>query len=323
MDAAEIPGVVRDVHSPVMDGREAAKLRATVGGRERVLCCHRAVYSGRFPANSLAAVQECVEAGVPRFEIDVRFLRDDSMLIFHDSRLDDETTGSGPVDALDRAEASRLRHRGAGSHGLCFLEDVAEAAKRGASTVQVDLKLMRPMSGARLAALTAALAPIRELALIGSQAHWNLRPLATAGFRVALDPTLHWHYRPGRDPSLTPGRMGVHGLWDDAPLAHIRHASARDYVRSRVDDLGALLPAAVEWMVDIDTIEHVATLGTNLGDALRERGIELAAWTLRDRGPETLPILARMFDLGAATVIADDLDVVAGAMASLADQGRV
>jgi hypothetical protein len=111
---------------------------------------------------------------------------------------------------------------------------------------------------------------------------------------------------------LTPRRLGVHGLWDDAPLAHIPHASAAEYTARRIDDLVGLVPGAVEWMVDITTIRHLAAIGCVLGQELAGHGIELAAWTMRDRGePQTSATLRELLDLGAATIIADDAPVIA------------
>ena len=124
-------------------------LRLDAWGRKRVICCHRATLSGRFPPNSLAAIAECVEARVPRLEIDVRFLRDDAMLIFHDSLLDHETTGAGRVDALDGEAARALRYRWDGEHGVCSLDEVADVMRGGDTLLQVDLKLMRPISRGR------------------------------------------------------------------------------------------------------------------------------------------------------------------------------
>ena len=147
--------------------------------------------------------------------------------------------------------------------------------------------------------------------LIGTQAHWNLAPFARRGFPVAFDPTLQWHYAPDRPLELTPRQLGVHGLWDDAPLAQIPHASAADYTASRISDLVGLVPQAVEWMVDIATIRHLASIGCVLGDELAARGIELAAWTLRDRGePQTSATLREMLRLGATTIISDDAPVI-------------
>lgn len=291
----------------------------TVAGQRRVICCHRATLSGQFPPNSLAAVAECVAAGVPRLEIDVRFLIDDRMLILHGSDLGRETTGTGVAESIDSAAAKALCYRAPGNHSLCFMEDVVDAVRGHQTLLQVDLQVTRPIGPARERLLAEALEPVRDHVLIGSQAHWNLRGLAARGFRVALDPERHWHFEPGRDPAdVPPARIGIHGLWDDAPLAHIPNVSTNEYFVQRLQDLVGLLPEAVEWMVDIPTVRRMGELGFPLGEHLRGHGIELAAWTLRDRGPETSTILAELFALGVTTVIADDAPVVAGYAAALA-----
>lgn len=310
-NAIYTPGVP-DVPAP------AHPLTVCVDGAKRTICCHRATLSGRFAPNSLEAVAECVEAGVPRLEIDVRFLADDSMLIFHDYLLERGTTSSGRVDELTGESARGLHYAFAGEPALCFLQDVVAAMESGSTLLQVDLKLMRPISGARAAQLARTLAPLEGRVLVGSQAHWNLRPLAQLGLPVAFDPTLQWH-GPGLHPRpAEPSHQGVHGLWDDSPLAWLRHASGREYAEARIADISGLLPQAAEWMVDIDTIDHIAALGVSLGKALAERGIALAGWTLRDRGhEETSARLRALFNAGAVTVIAEDAPVVAGYAAAL------
>ena len=292
-----------------------ANIQPLLSGRRRTFCCHRATLSGGLPPNSLAAVRECVAAGVPRLEIDVRFLVDDAMVIFHDSDLATETTGTGRIEALDEPAVRRLRLNEHRDVGLCFLEDVVDAMRGSQTLLQVDLKLMRPLSASRERRLREALVPLGEGVLTGSQAHWNLRPLAAAGLRVAFDPSLQWRYDPHRTvgDGLTPARLGVHGLWDDAPIAHIRHVAPRDYVLTRVDDLVGLLPSAVEWMVDIATLIRIEQLGLALGDELEARGIALAAWTMADQGPErSVALLQRLFAIGATTVITDHSLVIAG-----------
>lgn len=293
-------------------------LAPVVDGRQRVLCCHRATLSGKFAPNSLAAVDECVRVAVPRLEIDLRFLADDAMLIFHDAQLSDETTGRGPVDSLDREAARALHYLKDVSSTLCFLEDVVDVMQGGSTLLQVDLKLMRPISAARLAALARVLEPMKDRVLIGSQAHWNLRGLARRGFRVALDPTLQWNFDPGRGPDYYPGAMGVYGMWDDSPVAHNRHFSPREYFECRTDDIRGLLPEAEEWMVDILTIRHMAKLSFDLGEALAARGTNLAAWTLHDLGEaDTLSVADGLFASGVTTVITDDALQVAAYLEAL------
>ena len=140
---------------------------------------------------------------------------------------------------------------------------------------------MRPISEQRLKALSAALQPLGKRGLVGSRAHWNLRPLAALGHRVAFDPTMQWHFSPTREHGYYPIKMGVQGMWDDAPIAHNRKFSPRQYFETRTRDILGLLPEAVEWMVDIGTLRHMAGLGFALGDELAARGVELAAWSWR------------------------------------------
>lgn len=248
---------------------------------------------------------------MPRLEIDVRFLADDSMVIFHDADVDSATTGSGRLDQMDWSEAARLRYKKDTSVGLCRLGDVVDAIRIGRTILQVDLKLMRPLSTARRNALVSALEPLGAQVLVGSQAHWNLRRLGD--LRVALDPTLQWHYSPERRAGLVPARLGIHGLWDDAPIAAIPHTSTSEYFDARIADLVGLLPEAVEWMVDIETLRYLAREGCLLGEELHARAIELAAWTMPDAGAEaSATLLMELFALGADTVITDDAAVLGG-----------
>lgn len=293
-------------------------LAPIVAGLPRVFCCHKATLSGRFPPNSLPAVAECVDQHVPRLEIDVRFTADDRMLIFHDPTLDHDTTGSGRVDGLTAAAVGDIRFRDSESVPLCFLEDVVDVMRGSETLLQVDLKLRRP-SARRIEALASALQPIRDQVMVGSQAHWNLRALPERGITVAFDPTLQWQYAPARSSEhALPFRRGLHGLWDDAPIAHVRNVDVADYCAVRIADIAALLPPAREWMVDIATILYLKSLGVNLGSELAGRGIELAAWTMPDEGPRaSSEMLRSLFSTGVATVITDHAAKIAEYAAAL------
>lgn len=284
------------------------RLSPIIAGRRRVFCCHSATLSTNFAPNSLAAVRECVDAGVPRLEIDVQFLADDGMLIFHDGSFE-LPGGSRPrIADSTRAQAADVRHTDGSA--LCYLEDVVLALQGSPTVLQVDLKLSRPITARRAELLEAALQPISGHVLAGSQAHWNLRALKSVP--IALDPTLHWVYSKA-SPGI-PRNLGIHGLWDDSPIASNGRFSARQYLEVRVDDLLALLPNAVEWMVDIETLFKIEDLGMRLGDHLRERGVALAAWTLRENRPERAETLRRLFSLGAETIITDIPEAAAAAV---------
>lgn len=269
-----------------------------------MLCCHSASLSGRFPPNSLAAVAECIEASVPRLEVDVRFLADDAIATFHDGGLELPGRGRRELSEITRDDLSHWRYPWpSGPHGICFLEDVVDLVRGSNTLLQVDLKLVRPISAARASILSATLSSVREQVLVGSQAHWNLRRLTS--LPIAFDPTLHWHYAPEHPLEDTPRTRGVHGMWDDAPLAANHHASAEEYAFARIADLRALLPRATEWMVDLGTVRHLGSLGISLGEVLEKDGCELAAWTLRETTPGRVRTLTEMFRLGATTVITD------------------
>lgn len=272
------------------------------GGRCRTFCCHSATFSGRWAPNSLEAVRECVEAGAPRIEIDVRFMADDAMVALHDDALETATTGCGRVSQLSRRAIEGVAH--APREGrLAFLEDVVAAVAGSDTFLQVDLKLMRPIGEARAAALQGALKPLGSNVIVGSQAHWNLRALERVP--VAFDPARHIRFGPAERPEHAPVTLGVHGFWDDSPFATNPRWGAVEYLRARIDDLGCLAPRAVEWMVDIPTVLRMGDLGIALGDELHARGRELAAWTVRQDFPERGVRLPRLFELGVDTVITD------------------
>ena len=225
------------------------------------------------------------------------------MLVFHDAALDDVTTGYGRVADMERGDIRGIRYNSGEREGICFLEDVVERLAGTRTMLQVDLKLMTPISDARAGALTTALHPMGYNIVVGSQAHWNLRRLR--GVPVAFDPTLHWHHSPQRPAESFPRSLGIHGLWDDSPLALSQQVTAEEYLEARVLDLRALVPEAVEWMVDIPTIHHLGALGMSLGDRLGADGCALAAWTLREGTPARRQCLESLFALGAETVITD------------------
>ncbi|MFN0096768.1 MAG: glycerophosphodiester phosphodiesterase [Dehalococcoidia bacterium] len=277
-----------------------------VAGRARTFCAHRASLDHPFAPNSLAAVKACVAEGAPRVEIDVRFLADDAMLVFHDRDLDDETTGAGPVANACREGLAGVRYRH-GGEPLAYLEDVVAAVAGSATLLQVDLKGLAPYTPRQNRHLIEVLTPLGDQVLAGSQAHWNVRSLANAGIPTALDPTLHWHFAPERERAgLSPATLGRHGLWDDSPLAHLPGLGPTEYLEARIADLVALVPA-IEWMVDYRTLLFMEANGLRLGERLRQDGVRLAAWTVHDEGPDaTRSLLGKLFEIGAEVVITDD-----------------
>lgn len=306
MKSAQRPRAIDDVFRPTWDGYR------------RTIACHKADLDGTHAPNSVAAVQACVAAGAPRVELDLRFLADGVMVAFHDAELQHDSTGRGNVEAADLGALEPLRYLGFPETPIARFAELVDAVRGSRTVLQVDLKALRPLDGAQLDALDAVLRPVADHCIVGTPAHWNLAPIAARGFRVAFDPTRHWHYWPGRpaDRGYLPALEGLHGLWDDSPLAHVPGVEDRDYVASRMNDLMGIAPAAAEWMMDMHTLRHLLAMGFPMGHLLHERGIELAAWTVQDRGEATTTARVReLFDLGADTIIADRAVTIAGYLA--------
>lgn len=285
----------------------AASLRPAWDGVTRTIACHSADLDGTHVPNSLPAIEACVAAGAPRVEVDLRFLADDTMVVFHDSTLEPLAQGTGELGTLTFEDVVNVRYAQPPSPPLARFEQVVDAVRTSETCLQVDLKLPVPFTRRRVDVLCEALEPLRDRAIVGSQNGANLMPLAERGFKVAFDPTQHWHYWPGRPHGLelSPRRLGMHGLWDDASIAHDPAVPGIAYVNARIRDLVALVPHAAEWMVDLHTLRHLLGIGVPLGHALAEQGIDLAAWTIEDRGPATTRArITELFDLGATTIIA-------------------
>lgn len=283
-----------------------------ISGARRVFCCHKSVLSGTKVPNSLEAVAECAAANVPRLEIDVQFLADDSMLIYHDNYMERESTGSGAISALTRESARQLRYLQDETVAIPFLEEVVDLLRDCDSVLQVDLKLSTPWTASRLDTFLQALKPLGERALVGSQAYWNVRPLQGHGPQLAIDPTWQWNVIGPLEDGVGAARKGTWGAWDDAPVAHLAGVSSGDYVRARIDDIIGLLPGASEWMVDWRTILHLSGLGEPLGALLAEHGVSLTAWTLRNPDESvTRPLLHELFACGVTTIITDNAPLLA------------
>lgn len=299
-------------------------LAPVVDGRRRVICCHRANLTGESPPNSLPAIDACIRARAPRIEVDVRFLADDEILVFHDERFELETTLSGAVHEYTSDDAREARFKTDETVGIPFLAEVVEILADVDTVLQVDLKPMQRLTDAQHAALREQLLPLGERALIGSQAWWNVRRFHPREFSLALDPSLQWHYRSARAEEIAevteaerrlrgyvPVRRGHAGLLDDSPLA-LHDWAGEHYFEERLLDIAGLVPGASEWMVDYGTVRYLFAQGFALGAALAERGIELAAWTVHDEGAEKTPALLRtLFDAGVTTIITDQPRAIA------------
>ena len=64
--------------------------------------------SAHAPENTLAAFRRAIEDGADAIELDVRLSKDGEVVVFHDSRLERKTDGSGPVRDATLGELKKL-----------------------------------------------------------------------------------------------------------------------------------------------------------------------------------------------------------------------
>lgn len=100
-----------------------------VGAGRANAFAHRGDRAGFPPGNRASAFERAVEVGFDHIETDAHVTRDGRIVLFHDDRLDGETTGTGEVHDHDWSTLSELRYRAGDNvcdEGLMLLEDALE-----------------------------------------------------------------------------------------------------------------------------------------------------------------------------------------------------
>ena len=99
------------------------------------LVAHRG-YAGKFPENTLAAVQGALDAGAHWIEIDVQLTQDGEVVLFHDRTLDRACGIAGTIHELTLSELRNCRVREQGRFGdqyrdepIVTLREVAEVLR--------------------------------------------------------------------------------------------------------------------------------------------------------------------------------------------------
>ena len=90
-----------------MDWKE---FRATYAADRPMIVAHRGVPLVE-PENTLASFQRALDQGADALETDLRFTRDNVLVLHHDATLERMTDGAGPVRARTLAELKQLRTR--------------------------------------------------------------------------------------------------------------------------------------------------------------------------------------------------------------------
>lgn len=91
------------------------------------------------PENTLAAIDEAVEAGAHIVELDVRQTADGELIMMHDRRVDRTTTGTGAVDSLTWVEIRELPLTHQGVPTVHRTPTLREALLHARDRIMVDL----------------------------------------------------------------------------------------------------------------------------------------------------------------------------------------
>ena len=273
-----------------------------VGDRIVELKVHRCVWSGTHSENSPLAMAECASERVMRTEIDVRALRDDEFVVFHDDRFEHVTDAHGLVREATAVEATRPRFED-GSHPLLFSEAIQLiAANEYPLRVELDLKDLAPYTRSQAEALVRAVQPLKERAHFSTPADWNLRRL------LAVDPMLLVSLNPHcyidtelEDEVRLP--LGAYGYRDAHPLAKERVTTTADYLRDRFGGIMRLVPGISEAHLRVGMLERILDDGVgDVAEIFHALGTKLDVWTLDAGTPGWEDRLARILAAGVDIV---------------------
>ncbi len=208
----------------------------------------------RYTENSRNAFRDAANAGVLRWETDVRWTADAVPVLMHDDTIDRTTTGTGPVAALTLAELRA--HRLDSGEPVPTLAELMNDAEVDGATVYVEPKVdPTPAEWASLWAAVDAAAMRTSIVLI------SFTPAVVAESK-ALDPSVPTGlieptgYRPVTD--LTP--LGI--TW------YVKHHWA--VTAARLDEWSGPLQVAA-WTVDLP--EDWARMNTYTGEPGRLDGV--------------------------------------------------
>lgn len=269
--------------------------------KRALLVCHMAVLSGEHPPNSLDAIQECVDVGVARLEIDIHSLTGDDYAVFHDRRLERETTGSGAIGSCTPEGIRSARFKAHPETRPALLSEVIEMARGGSIELQLDWKDWRLVSPERLQALVRLVRPLHEQVIVSTGQDWNLRRLheADSGLAYGFDPGLYLDHAIEQQPAPPlPRNIGGYGYRDDHPMAFGRIERPADYLAARMEALTRQAPGAREYFLNYRLVLQMLDDGFNPAEWLHEHGIDANVWTPDYHGPESVRAIERLIGAG-------------------------
>lgn len=245
------------------------------------LKAHRAMWSGRHPENSMAAMRECLELGVVRAEVDLRLAPGGAWVISHDQ------PSVAPMPLLGTLVELLL-------------------AIPAPTVVELDAKDVEPWPRDAAKRLAGALWPVRARVVVAGCFDANLRLLGDVDPQIPLgfNPSHHLDWAPpGHEEPGSPPR-GLGGYADARSPAPGELLT--DHLRSRFRSVLGLVPGARELHLRLAAFEHLLADGVHdLVAMAHEAGMVLDVWTLNAGTLDWRQRLARVVDEGVDIVTTD------------------
>jgi glycerophosphoryl diester phosphodiesterase len=249
---------------------------------------HSCVWSGTHPANSLAAIADCLDAGVVRAEFDLRMLQDRDFVLLHDDELRREDGTVAPANDVRLAELPRGGISPATPSRPALLSEFVQMLEgsTGTTIFEVDGHDEAAWPWARAEELAGTLEPVRNRVVVAGQNDANLRRLARIDPQVPLgfDPAAHFDWIDPSDTHPMAPPAGAYDYRDADPVARQRTMPIGAYLRRRFESLLELVPGRHELHLRLETFERLLDDGFDeLVPMLHARQLLLDVWTL-DRG---------------------------------------
>jgi glycerophosphoryl diester phosphodiesterase len=306
----------QDTRDARLAAANPASVLRTRDGKLVELKCHRALWSGDFPENSLAAVDECYRERVAHAEIDIYALVDTDFVVLHDEEISTSATGSGRVHDLRRADVKSLKLRVNGAttaHRPPLLSEVvlAIADQPFRTLLELDLPAFEPIPWGRVEEFIGLVEPIRDCIHLNG-ADWNIRRFleVDSTLPVGCGPEIYLDWVPegmeAAEAWATNSTRTAYGYLDQHPLALKRSTTAADYLYNRLSGIVHLVPGASEIHVRVELFEQMLRDGfTDLTAFLHEQSLLVDVWTLNADSPGWEARLQRLVDAGVDIISTD------------------
>jgi glycerophosphoryl diester phosphodiesterase len=239
-----------------------------------VFKAHQCRWSGDFAGNSLEAVRECLEAQVPRAEIDVAF-QEGEFVVTHDP------PAAGPL----------------------FRDVVGLMTEIESPTLlELDMMDLDPLPTSTLEALLRLTEPVKDRVVFNSSADWNLRRLLRkdASLRVGFDVAGELDWVPEGQEEEQGGMLprAAYGYLDAHPLARATYSAPKDYLFDRLSGIVRLVPGAREIHLRLLAFERMLEDGAEVVELVHDQGMVLDVWTLDAGTPHWPERVRRAVDAG-------------------------